>query len=116
MNDNNNITSAVDKILEFAEFYVTLGDLYGQDLLVAIGEKDPAFTYYMETVTESFETAIDFLKVYGEWGIAQVRNQCGTNWNEVKNACLTSPKYQNLGKKWKGSTVLWDLLEEILGK
>ena len=116
MSDSNDVSSAAEKVLDFAEFYLTLGDLYGQDLLIAIGKRDPEFTYYIEAVKEPLDTITDFLRVYGDWAISQIRTKCAPVWDEVKNACVCSPKYQTLSKHWKDNTVLWDLLQEILGK
>lgn len=116
MNDDKEVKSAVDNLLEFATFYLTLGDVHTSQLMVEIAERDPAFTYYMDTVTETFETAIDFLKVYGEWGVERVRKGCTGNWDEVKAALVNSPAYKSRRKQFKDQTVLWEMLEEIWGR
>lgn len=113
--EDKEIKPGVDDLLDFATFYLTLGDMPGAQLMVEIAERDPEFTYYMETVTDNFETAIDFLRVYGEWGVERVRKECA-NWNEVKDALIHSPIYQTLRKQWKDNTVLWEMLEEIWGR
>ena len=116
MNDSKEVKSAVDNLIEFASFYLTLGDMPGAQLMVEIAERDPAFTHYMDTVTGNFETVIDFLKVYGEWGVERVRKKSGINWDEVKAALKCSPTYETFRKQWKGNTILWEMLEEIWGR
>lgn len=116
MNKNKEVKNAVDDLLEFASFYLTLGDMHSSQLMVAIAEKDPEFTYYMETVNDTFETVIDFLKVYGEWGVERVRKEFTGNWDEVKAALVCSPIYESLRKQWKDDTVLWEMVEEIWGR
>jgi hypothetical protein len=114
MTKNEDINSAVEKLLEFAEYYLTLGDLSGHDLLMTIGERSPQFTYDIEHIKVPIDTIMDLLRAYGDWGIELVRNQCAGDWNEVKNACTCSTKYQFLRKQWKDTTELWDELEKAL--
>jgi hypothetical protein len=62
MGDSTDIHKAVDKVLDFAGFFLSLGDMKQTDLLIAIANRDPEFTYYFETVTEPIETALDFFR------------------------------------------------------
>lgn len=116
MTNNNDTDSFVEELLRFVEYYLTLGDLSGHDLLVTIGETSPQFTYDIEQVRVPIDTMMDFLRVYGEWGIDLVRKQCLNNWDGVKNALVCSKKYKTFERQCKDRTVMWDLLEEILEK
>jgi hypothetical protein len=114
MIDSTNIQKAVDKILNFTGFFLTLGDLKQTDLLIAIANRDPEFTYYFETATEPIETALDFFKVYANWAISRIRAEYNTVWDDVKDACACSEKYKILKMQCADTMVLWDELEKVL--
>jgi hypothetical protein len=114
MSGNSDITAAVDKVLDFAGFFLTLGDMKQTDLLIAIANRDPEFTYYFETVTEPIGTALDFFRVYANWAISRIRAEYNTVWDEVKDACGCSEKYKILKMQCADTMVLWDALEKAL--
>ncbi len=114
MSNTTDIQKAVDKVLDFTEFFLSLGDLKQTDLLIAIAKRDPEFTYYFETVTEPIETALDFFRVYADWAISRIRAEYNTVWDEVKDACACSEKYKILKMQCADTTVLWDELEKVL--
>jgi hypothetical protein len=116
MTKSDDINASVEKLLEFAEYFLTLGDLSGRELMITIGERSPQFTYDIEQVRVPIDTLIDLLRAYGDWGIELVRKQSTDNWDEVKNACMRTTKYQFLKKQWKDNTVLWEELEKLLRK
>ena len=113
-NGSSDITTAVDKVLDFAGFFLMLGDMKQTDLLIAIANRDPEFTYYFETVTEPIETALDFFRVYANWAISRIRAEYNTIWDEVKDACACSEKYKILKIQCADTMVLWDALEKAL--
>jgi hypothetical protein len=116
MTKDKDVESRMEELLRFVEYYLTLGDLSGHDLMISIGTKSPQFTYDIEQVRVPIDTITDFLRVYGDWGIDLVRKQCIENWDEVINSFVCSPKYKTFEKQCKDKTVMWDLLEGILKK
>ncbi len=114
MSNTTDIQKAVDKVLDFTEFFLSLGDLKQTDLLIAIAKRDPEFTYYFETVTEPIETALDFFRVYANWAISRICAEYKTVWGEVRDACACSEKYKILKMQCVDTTVLWDELEKVL--
>jgi hypothetical protein len=114
MSANSDITTAVDKVLDFAEFFLSLGDMKQTDLLIAIANRDPEFTYYFETVTESIETALDFFRVYANWAIGRIHNEYENIWEEARDACVCSERYGILKMQCADTMILWDELQKAL--
>ncbi len=107
--------AAVKKLTAFAEFFLTLGDLDGPKLIIAIGERDPEFTYYLETVADRCETVFDFIKIYGNWNIDRMQSAAGSQWWDVVKAYKSSDKYAFLKDVTHDIPLLWDELEGMLG-
>lgn len=114
MNTSADVAKAVEKVLDFAQFFLLLSDMKQTDLLIAVANRDPAFTYYFETVTEPIETALDFFRVYADWAIGQIQKEYKGVWDEVKDACTSSEKYKILKMQCADTMVLWDELEKVL--
>jgi hypothetical protein len=106
---------AADRILDFAEFFLSLGDLKPPDLLIAIANHDPLFTYYFEEVKEPIETALDFLRIYADWALAEVLKKCIASRQEVCAAAVASEKYRLLKMQWSRQTLLWDEVVRMMG-
>jgi len=117
MTDGNTIDcqAAADKVLDFAEFFLTLGDMKPAEMLIAIAHRDPAFTYYVEELENPIETAMDFLRIYAEWVFGQVQKVCNASWEEICVAGTGSEKYRLLKMTWAGQTLLWEEVERMLG-
>lgn len=114
MSNSASLASAVDKVLDFSEFFLSLGDMKQTDLLTAIANRNPEFTYYFETVTETIETAVDFFRIYAHWVIGQIQKEYEGVWDEVKEACTRSEKYKILKMQCVDTILLWDELEKVL--
>jgi hypothetical protein len=108
------IKIAVNRLLEFTEFFLSLGDMKQTDMLIAIANRDPEFTNYFENATDLIETAMDFFKVYSDWTIGQVRNDFSNIWNDVRQAYISSERYQVLKIQCDGATALWDILDNTI--
>ncbi len=115
MTTESDFDAAVKKLTAFTEFFLTLGDLDGPKLIIAIGERDPEFTYYLETVADRCETVFDFIRIYGNWNIDRMQRAAGSRWRDVINAYKSSVKYAFLRDVTHDIPLLWDELEERLG-
>lgn len=103
-----------EKLLNFAEFYYGLANLSGRELLLVISERDPEFTWNVDTVTEPMDTLEGLLTVYGKWGVNKIRESSAGDWQDVKLAYAGDPKYYLLAKEWRGNSMLWDLFNNFV--
>jgi hypothetical protein len=114
MSQSSQLETAVNKLLDFAEFFLSLGDMKQADMLIAIANRNPEFSEFFETVTEPIETAIDFFRVYAGWAVEQILQDSGINWKEIIDVCMRSEKYQILKMQCNETTGLWNILEIII--
>jgi hypothetical protein len=114
MSQSSEIKMAVNKLLEFTEFFLSLGDMKQTDMLIAIAKRDPEFTSFFETANDPIETAMDFFKVYSSWAIEQIRKTYDYAWNDIRQAYISSKKYQILKMQCDQTIVLWDVLDNII--
>lgn len=112
--NNFDLQFAVDKVLDFAEFFLSLGDMKQIDLLIAIENRDPDFADYFTKLTEPVGSAIDFFRIYTDWAISKIREEYENVWCEIKDICASSERYNMLKMQFIESTVLWGVLEHIL--
>jgi len=116
VNYNPEIEPAKAKILDFMGFFLSLGDMKGPDMLMAVAERDPGFGDYVETVTEPLETAVDFFRVYAQYVFTKMRGECGPGWAEACEACTVSERYRLMEMQWKDVTLLWGVVKEEVEK
>ncbi|OGN88534.1 MAG: hypothetical protein A2Z74_07000 [Chloroflexi bacterium RBG_13_46_9] len=114
MSQSSQPETAVKKLLDFAEFFLSLGDMKQADMLFSIANRDPEFADYFETITESIETPIDFFRVYADWAIGQIREENTLIWSDIIDAYTCAEKYSILKLKCEETTVLWDILDRIV--
>lgn len=114
MSQPSEVRLAVNKLLDFTEFFLSLGDMKQTEMLIAIAERDPGFADYFETADVHIETAVDFFKVYAEWAVERIRRENNPAWDAVKEARSCSEKFQNLKIQCAETTVLWDVLEKTI--
>jgi hypothetical protein len=114
--DSIDIREASDRLLDFAEFFLRLGELQGQQVLTAIADRDPEFTYYVETVTAHPETLLELFRLYGQWVLEQLKANCGAGWDEAADACVRSERYRILRMQWEKTTLLWEEWEGLVGR
>jgi hypothetical protein len=114
MSQSSQLEAAVNKLLDFTEFFLSLGDMKQADMLFSIANRDPEFADYVETVQIPIETAVDFFKVYGDWGIEKIRKENSSIWNDTRKGYVSSEKYQILKMQCADTTVLWEVLEKII--
>jgi hypothetical protein len=113
MSQGSDNDSTLKKLLDFAEFFVSLGDMKQSEMLMAVAERDPGFGEYFETADVQLDTALDFFRIYTEWAIKQIQKECADPWDEIIGAYMRSEKWDVLNTQC-GGTVLWDLLQKIL--
>lgn len=116
MPDDIDNGEALGKVLDFTEFFLNLGDMKGTDMLIAIAERDPEFTYYFETVNDRCETVMDFFRLYGQWAVSRLKTAYSDRWDDILTALARSARYQMLSRHWKDTTALWEELEGMMGK
>ena len=114
MIQSSQIETAVSKLLDFTEFFISLGDMKQADMLFSIANRDPDFADYFETVTESIETPVDFFRVYAQWAVQQMLEENALIWNDVRDAYSCSERYKSLKLRCDETTVLWDILDRIV--
>lgn len=114
MSQSSQIETAVNKLLDFTEFFISLGDMKQADMLFSIANRDPEFADYFELVTESIETPLDFFRVYSDWAVGQIREENTLIWNDIVDAYTCSENYQSLKLRGEETTVLWDILDRIV--
>ncbi len=114
MNQPSEIEIVVNKLLEFAEFFISLGDMKQADMLFSIANRDPEFADYFETVTESIDTPVDFFRVYAQWAIHQILEENAPIWNDVTDVYTCSERYKSLKLRCDEAMVLWDILDRIV--
>jgi hypothetical protein len=109
------IRQAADRLLDFTEFFLRLGDLQGPQVLSSIAEHDPEFTWHYDDIAGQIETIMDLFKFYGEWSVNHLRAEYTAEWPEVVNAALADHRWEILKMQWSHTTPLWDELVEIVG-
>ncbi len=114
MSQSSQLETAVRKLLDFTEFFLSLGDMKQADMLFGIANRDPEFADYFETVTESIETPIDFFRVYADWAMGKIREENTLIWNDIMDAYTCSERYQRLKIRCEETTELWDILDRIV--
>jgi hypothetical protein len=114
MSHSSQLETAVNKLLDFTEFFLSLGDMKQADMLFGIANRDPEFADYVETVQIPIETALEFFKVYGGWGIEKIRKENSYIWTDIRQAFANSERYKMIKMQCDDTTVLWEVLEKII--
>jgi hypothetical protein len=116
MSDIEHITESSHRLLDFAEFFLRLGDLQVPQVLVAIADRDPEFTYYIDTVKEHPQTLLDMFRLYGRWAIDRFANDHAADWIDVMDSALQSERYRILRMQWEQTSLLWEEWERLVGR
>jgi len=103
----------VDRLLEFMDFFMALGDMKYVDMLVAVDERDPDFAAYAGTVPEPIETLLDLFRLYGKWAVGKIQDECGAEWGTTLESCRACERYRVMTMQWQGM-LLWEGLEKIV--
>lgn len=115
MSDEVDIKEAVDNLVDFAEFFLRLGELQVQQVLLAIADRDPEFTYFCEALKEPPQTLLDLFLLYGRWVIDKLKMDSGAVWNDVVEQTLCSDRHRVLRMQWEKTSLLWEEWEGLVG-
>lgn len=116
MSDEIDLRTAADRLVDFAEFFLRLGELEAQLVLVAIADRDPEFTYYCGSLANQPETLLELFRLYGSWVLNKLKIASGPAWTEIVETARGSERYRLLRMQWEQTSLLWEEWEGLVGR
>ena len=114
MNETPDTKEAADRLVDFAEFFLRLGELNGQQVLTSIATESPEFTHYCDSLENQPQTLIELFRLYGRWEIDRLKKESGAAWNEIVERAQASERYRLLKMQWQQTSLLWEEWEQLI--